>query len=187
MWIMTPFGFFSIVCARDTQNNPHPTLRMIRARNRDHLAALRKHYPVLGPIQTNRDTDYPYRIFAAADVVGSVVASITDNIDYHNFKSEAKLVSPDDHAYHQFLGRVWANGLDMTPPSMRADLEGTFELGDMDRILPDRDDGQLPPVTTPPVHIGFKCNGDIRYPLTQAGKTAARRVRAKKKRRAKKK
>ena len=68
MWIMTKYGFFSIVRARSNrvsdriQVRPHPNLMMIRARNRDHLEALRAAFTLSGDIVATKNTDYPYRV-----------------------------------------------------------------------------------------------------------------------------
>lgn len=115
MWLMTPFGFFSIVCARDGSGRPHPRLRMIRARKQTHLEDLQRRYPQLGKIEYTAKTDYPYRIFAPATVVASVVVGLADNIDYDNFKGAAGSTVPNDHAYIDFLHTVWGAGLRLTP------------------------------------------------------------------------
>ena len=58
MWLMTPFGFFSIVCATGKGGKPHPDLRMVRARKRTHLQALRARHPDLPPLKATKRTDY---------------------------------------------------------------------------------------------------------------------------------
>ena len=121
MWIMTPYGFFSVVCAHgDNAHNaypapPHPELMMIRARNRNHLEALKKRFAGLPEIDENSGTDYLCRITAPRAEVLRVVATMADDVDYTNFKSEAHKVSPNDKQFHTFLMSIWHLGLKLTP------------------------------------------------------------------------
>ena len=116
MWLMTKYGFFSVVCAHDENGGPHPDLMMIRARVRAHLVALKKEYPELGVIRSTGGTDYPYRIIAPRVIVRDVMMpGLVEEIDYTNFKKEAEERRPKDKAYHNFLHTVWAEGLCLTP------------------------------------------------------------------------
>lgn len=121
MWIMTPYGFFSVVCAHgyNAHNTypapPHPELMMIRGRNRNHLEALKKRFSGLPEIDENSGTDYPFRITAPRADVLRVVATMAEDVDYTNFKSEAHKVSPNDKSFHTFLMSIWHLGLKLTP------------------------------------------------------------------------
>lgn len=116
MWLMTPFGFFSIVCAHaGAPGLPNTDKRMIRARCRKHLEALRRYAPGLPAITETGNTDYPYRIITTKNEATALLMALGESIDYTNFKSEAKRVDPGDHAYHGFLGTVWGAGLALQP------------------------------------------------------------------------
>lgn len=109
MWIMTPFGFFSIVCAQDTKGGPHPTDMLVRARRLEHINAIQKYYN-LPAIQKDGGTDYPYRITVPMHIVQDMIAKEVRDIHYTNFKDEAHRVGAKDKPYHQFLHSVWELG-----------------------------------------------------------------------------
>lgn len=120
MWIMTPYGFFSVVCAHgDNPQNaypppPNPELMMIRARNRNHLEALKKRFEGLPEIDEKSGTDYPCRITAPRVDVLRTVTTMAENVDYTNFKNEAHKVSPNGKPFHTFLMNIWYLGLKLT-------------------------------------------------------------------------
>lgn len=120
MWIMTPYGFFSVVCAHATGPNAaygeaNPDLMQIRARNHNHLEALKSRFTGLPEIDENSGTDYPCRIIAPRDDVLRVVATMAEYVDYTNFKNEAHKATPKDRPFHNFLMSVWEIGLRLTP------------------------------------------------------------------------
>ena len=119
MWLMTRYGFYSIVCAHQPDGRPHRGLMMIRARKRAHLTNLKHFHRGLGPIITNRGTDYPYRIIARRAVVAPLVARLLADVDYSNFKGAAEENLPVDGAYRRFLHSVWGLGLRLTPARVR--------------------------------------------------------------------
>jgi hypothetical protein len=121
MWLMTRYGFFSIVCAHDEKGRPHKTLMMIRARNKEHLKRLQKFDARFEQIVETGNTDYPYRIIAERDAVVPLAARLMDDVDYSNFKKAAAAPTgaPGDAAYHAFLHSVWAAGLHMEPKGRR--------------------------------------------------------------------
>ena len=84
MWMMTTFGFYSIV-AKPGQRAAG--LLTVRARVRDDLVRLRQRLlPALGPIEANAGTDYQFRAVApAADVADAARGAVAD-IAYGNFK-----------------------------------------------------------------------------------------------------
>jgi hypothetical protein len=117
MWLMTKYGFFSVVCAwkDETDKTPHPDLMMIRARCRSHLENLQKRFKVLEghTITETQNTDYPYRLLAPRADMAGVVSGLLEEIDYCNFKSEVHDTLPDDDSYQDFLLNVWSEGLGM--------------------------------------------------------------------------
>ena len=133
MWIMTKYGFFSIVRARSNrvsdriQVRPHPNLMMIRARNRDHLEALRAAFTLSGDIVATKNTDYPYRVIVSREVVGQIMIDLTLDVVYTNFKDEVHRARPDDEPFHAFLTSVWHLGLHLTPGHRQpATSDGVF-------------------------------------------------------------
>ena len=64
MWLITNFGFFSIV---EKPNQKGQGMLTIRARAKADLEALRaKYLPAMGPIEADKGTDYKYRAVAPA-------------------------------------------------------------------------------------------------------------------------
>ncbi|RZU47151.1 ADP-ribose pyrophosphatase YjhB (NUDIX family) [Fluviicoccus keumensis] len=83
MWLMTQFGFFSIV---QKPNEPHLT---ILSRTRGDLDRLRHHYlPELGPSLAHSGSDYPWRATAQHHEVADAFKRIAEDISYPNFKDE---------------------------------------------------------------------------------------------------
>ena len=77
MWLMTRIGFFSVV-----QKPDHFQLT-IRSRHHDDLTRLREHYlPSLGPIQSQPDSEYPWRASARHEDFAAALALIAKAIDY---------------------------------------------------------------------------------------------------------
>lgn len=127
MWLFTKLGFFSVVCARldGGKGRPDVTRLMIRARNPDHLSALKQAFPEqLGSteIVLSDRTDYPARIFVPKDVFArSVLPVLAMQIDYDNFKSE--LTRSGQHKYHDACSSVWGVMLRLQPPRRREFVE----------------------------------------------------------------
>jgi ADP-ribose pyrophosphatase YjhB (NUDIX family) len=101
MWLITPFGFFSVV------RKPGDAHLTVRARVAADLDALRSRYaPALGPTVTGAGTDYPYRATIDPDAWADALARMGRDIDYANFKDEVKRRqgSARAHAY----AKVWS-------------------------------------------------------------------------------
>ncbi len=82
MWLMTNFGFFSIVMK---EGEEHLT---VRARAKEDLMNLKERYlPDAGAIEVSDYTDYRYRIHVPREVFSEAVRDIALDIDYPNFKS----------------------------------------------------------------------------------------------------
>jgi hypothetical protein len=116
MWILTKYGFFSAVCARQgTDRNDEAVDRdriMVRARLRGHLEALKERFPdLLGDceILESVGTDYAFRLFVHKPAWVKVVAMLVEETDYDNFKSQvARHRGRAGTAYERSLHEVWS-------------------------------------------------------------------------------
>ncbi len=116
MWLFTKYGFYSAVCARQGDGRHHQPIDtnriMVRARLRPHLEALKDRFPdLLGDcaIRESLDADYAFRIFVDKPVWTQVMAGLTDDLDYDNFKSEvARFQGRDGADYEHSLHEVWS-------------------------------------------------------------------------------
>src|SRR4051812_29928635 len=99
MWLITPFGFFSVV------QKPAESDLTVRARVGADLDRLREHYmPTLAPTTTSTHTDYRFRATISHEAYALGLAEIARDIHYSNFKSEVGRVDPTRaHVY----ARVW--------------------------------------------------------------------------------
>jgi hypothetical protein len=85
MWLVTTFGFYSIV--RKPWDRDRQTLT-VRARAREDLVTLREKYlPTLGDIAEDESADYRFRAQAPGDDVAKAFAEAVRDIDYDNFKT----------------------------------------------------------------------------------------------------
>ena len=83
MWLMTNFGFFSVV------QKPDESQLTIRSRTGSDLDRLRAHYlPMLSPSIEGGGTDYPWRATAKSGDFAEAVKRIVEDIQYPNFKTE---------------------------------------------------------------------------------------------------
>ncbi len=105
MWMLSRYGFFSIVqkpedCSRGTLT--------VRARVREDLDALRDHMMKnLGPTTETTDTDYRFRAIAPRSDVADALARLAADIDYSNFKDEVAVRQGKQRA--QIYGDVWTS------------------------------------------------------------------------------
>jgi len=115
MWLFTQYGFFSAVCARAGAGSRGDAVDegrvMVRARLRGHLEGLKLRFPeVLGGVKIveTPDTDYRYRLFMEKSAWVNVVAVLSEELDYDNFKSKVagNLESVGDE-YERSLHEVW--------------------------------------------------------------------------------
>jgi hypothetical protein len=103
MWLITPLGFFSIVCKPDDIGTETLT---VRARVRSDLEALREQYlPGLKQIAENTGTDYRYRAKAPRDEVAEAIAQMLRRLEYDNFKNEVTKTQGKHRA--SVYGKVW--------------------------------------------------------------------------------
>ncbi|MCL5670049.1 MAG: hypothetical protein M1423_01935 [Acidobacteria bacterium] len=104
MWIVTNFGFFSVV------QKPGDDQLTVRARVRQDLEALRgKYIPDLGEILENAGTDYQYRVKVRREVFAEAMKSIVLDIDYSNFKNSVAKKQGHNraHVYHDLWSSLW--------------------------------------------------------------------------------
>ncbi len=118
MWLLTRYGFFSVVQARQMENGkvtqlPDPQRMMIRARDRSHLENLRRRFSPLATteILETSHTDYRYRMIVSRQEWLSLAGELAQDVDYGNFKGVCGR-SPDlGSEYNAMLHDVWARGL----------------------------------------------------------------------------
>jgi hypothetical protein len=86
MWLITPLGFYSIVCKPNDMESGKLT---IRARIKSDLEGLHQEcLPSLGAISEDTGTDYRFRARAKRDEAGEAIATLVRKIHYENFKHE---------------------------------------------------------------------------------------------------
>ena len=104
MWLLTPFGFVSIV---QKPGDAQQGTLTVRARVREDLESLRHCYlPGLGEIHESHSNDYRFRAQAPRRQVSAALSAVVDDLGYSNFKSQ---VSKEQgaaraHLYHD----VWS-------------------------------------------------------------------------------
>lgn len=102
MWILTTFGFFSVV------QKPNDLTLTVRTRVGDDLDGLRSRYlPGLGPTLTHGGSDYPFRAKIGREELAHAMAEIVRDVTYSNFKDAVagELGHPRSDLYHE----VWAS------------------------------------------------------------------------------
>lgn len=103
MWLITNFGFFSVVEKPDDKGAHTLT---VRSRVKADLETLRERYlPEMGEIVANAGTDYKYRAKVSRNAVSNAVARITQDIDYSNFKSS--VAKQQGHERSHVYSGVW--------------------------------------------------------------------------------
>ena len=86
MWLVTTFGYFSIV--QKNSDKAEGTLT-IRARVRGDLETLKQRYmPRMGEIDDSSGADYPYRVKARRVDVAKAFAQAILDMKYSNMKAE---------------------------------------------------------------------------------------------------
>jgi hypothetical protein len=123
MWVITPLGFFSIVCKPDDVGAGTLT---VRARVRSDLEELKKQcLPSLSEIVDGGGTDYRYRSKALRSDIGNALAGMVQSLDYDNFKDEVARKQGKKRA--EVYGRVWSTLYDL----QRWPCKIAFALGDL--------------------------------------------------------
>ena len=99
MWLMTKHGFYSVV--------RHGDVYSVRARWRQDLENLKARVGAAAErwqILTTRKSDYTYRVYIDGADLMLVMAQLSQDVDYPNFKNEvAQHRDQDSKPYHE----VW--------------------------------------------------------------------------------
>ena len=100
MWLVTNFGFFSIVQKKGED------ILTVRARARGDLEDLKERYvPTLGHILKGEGTDYQYRAKVSREELAGDMQKIIMDIDYSNFKDA--VAEKQGHKRARIYGDVW--------------------------------------------------------------------------------
>ena len=100
MWLLTNFGFFSVVQKKDDD------VLTVRARARNDLEVLKERYiPNLGHIIRGDGTDYRYRAKVSREDMAEALKKIVLDIDYSNFKNS--VAEKQGHKRARVYGEVW--------------------------------------------------------------------------------
>lgn len=103
MWIITKFGFFSVVAKPGDAEAGRLT---VRSRVLSDLEELRDRFlPSLGPTEVDKGTDYKFRATAPRADVAAAAAKAVEAIDYSNFKNEVHREQGSARA--SAYGEVW--------------------------------------------------------------------------------
>jgi hypothetical protein len=107
MWLITNFGFFSVVEKSEQKGTGTLT---VRARVLADLQQLKDRYlPGMGSIQTGGGTDYRYRAVVSRDDVAEAFRRAIADIDYANFKNSvaASQGTARSSVYHDVWDALW--------------------------------------------------------------------------------
>lgn len=86
MWLVTTFGYFSIV--QKNSDRLSDTLT-VRARVRSDLETLKQRYlPTMGPIESQGGADYPYRVKVKREELAGAFWQAIMDVTYSNVKAE---------------------------------------------------------------------------------------------------
>jgi hypothetical protein len=106
MWLMTNFGFFSIV------KKEGETLLTVRARARQDLLDLKARYlPGMGEIEESDKRDYRYRARVPREVFAEALREMALDIDYPNFKNS--VAATQGKARAKLYEDIWVRLLDL--------------------------------------------------------------------------
>jgi hypothetical protein len=103
MWILTDFGFFSVVRKPEDVEGGMLT---VRGRVKADLEALRSRYlEAASPISEDMEADYRYRFRVEAGEFGTALRIIVMDIDYQNFKKA--VIERQGPIRHEIYGLLW--------------------------------------------------------------------------------
>ena len=101
MWLFTRHGFYSI-----TRSRTEPDKTQVRARTRRDLANLQALTSNTAPILKTLNADYRWRIIITPSESERIVALLTRDIDYPNFKASVAMRPDQKHRGHDYH-RIW--------------------------------------------------------------------------------
>lgn len=100
MWLITTFGFFSIV--QDNTNG----LLAARARTRRDMDALRSRYlPEMGEIAEDGNDDYKYVAQVPREALARAMSEIAMHIDYQDFRDS--VLALQGYRRSMLYERIW--------------------------------------------------------------------------------
>lgn len=118
MWLITNFGFFSVVEKPDDKEEGTLT---VRSRVRSDLEMLRDRYlPGMQDIQADKGSDYKYRARVPRGAVAIAALDMVRDINYSNFKNSVS--KAQGHKRESLYHKVWNALYDLQA--------GDFELTD---------------------------------------------------------
>lgn len=119
MWLMTDFGFFSIVQKADDLDADTLTVRSRARQDMENLQS--RHSLFVTPIQESSNSDYRYRAKAKREDVAKAIAATAQSINYSNFKSRVAKTQGDERAdvYHD----VWSALLPLQVASSKKPIQ----------------------------------------------------------------
>lgn len=113
MWLMTKYGFFSVVEFKGEREYV-----LVRARVCSHLHDLQERFALHltgHAIDRTPDADYPFRMKVKRKTFERVMSEyITHEVDYPDFKTAAAAVQGKSSPYLAFLHQVWGLGHHLT-------------------------------------------------------------------------
>jgi hypothetical protein len=116
MWLVTTFGFYSVV--RKPWDRDRDTLT-VRARAREDLETLKGRYlPTLGEIAEDESADYRFRAQAPREDVAKALAEAVGDIDYDNFKNE--VAKKQGHGRADLYHELWDTLRKLQDPAVTA-------------------------------------------------------------------
>lgn len=105
MWLMTKYGFYSIV-------QKQPNVYHVRSRERHDLQNLIDKVPLPGClISESKSTDYLARIIVDRDVVMKILRLLGSTLDYDNFKQQVAETPDQAHKPYHSVWKVIADSL----------------------------------------------------------------------------
>lgn len=111
MWLMTQYGFFSIV-----RQGEDSAFYVVRARVRNDLENLRRLAQLDSDIVESEDADYRYRIFISSDELETAMSVLAQTVDYENFKQRIGDL-PDQRQKSGAYHHVWSLLRELPEPS----------------------------------------------------------------------
>lgn len=99
MWLFCKHGFFSAI-----EHFDHKDVIHVRARFKGDLERLCAAFQIEPKVSRTPENDYPYRMDFTREQWTKIVATVANEIDYHNFKKSVHDGSKRDRAYMD----VWA-------------------------------------------------------------------------------
>jgi hypothetical protein len=106
MWLMTNFGFFSVV---KKEGEDYLT---VRARAKQDLLNLKERYiPAIGAIEVSEYTDYRFRVRVPQEAFAEALRDIALDIDYPNFKNS--VVAAQGKGRAKLYEDIWVRLLDL--------------------------------------------------------------------------